>query len=174
MIQHTPHYLLFAEASANRASLFTWRFVLQDIDSERRLSASDQEFSVSRERLELLAVVRGLEAIDGPARVTLVTKSRYVARGLRKGLSQWRETDWRWERFGSLVPVRDADLWQRVDTALGFHDVNCQTWHFEEQIEPSEEEPTDTIRTAPQDQRRRTIRFRSRRPQRHALLGASA
>src|SRR5690606_23293920 len=86
------------------------------------------------ERLELLAVVRGLEALDGPARVTLVTKSRYVSRGLRFGMTEWRANDWQWERFGRVVPVKDHDLWQRIDRALLFHQVECQAWQFEEGV----------------------------------------
>jgi hypothetical protein len=93
---------------------------------------SDEETAACGERLELLAVVRGLEALDGPAQVTLVTKSRYVSRGIRCGLTEWRANDWQWERFGRIVPVKDHDLWQRVDRALLFHKVNCQAWQFEE------------------------------------------
>jgi hypothetical protein len=92
---------------------------------------SDEESAMCGERLELLAVVRGLEALDGPARVTLVTKSRYVSRGLRFGMTEWRANDWQWERFGRVVPVKDCDLWQRVDRALLFHQVQCQAWQFE-------------------------------------------
>jgi len=131
MTSNSPHYLLFSEASRDRCSLPTWRFVLQNVESQRRFVAADSEPCDCSERLELLAVVRGLEALDGPARVTLVTKSRYVSRGIKKGLAQWRENNWRWERFGRIVPVRDHDLWQRVDRALQFHEVNCQAWQFE-------------------------------------------
>jgi len=93
---------------------------------------ADEETAACGERLELLAVVRGLEALDGPTRVTLVTKSRYVSRGIRSGLAEWRANDWQWERFGRIVPVKDHDLWQRVDRALLFHAVDCQAWQFEE------------------------------------------
>lgn len=127
-----PHYLLFAEASRNSNSAQTWRFVLQDLATHRRFCATDTEPAACGERIELLAVVRGLEALDGPARVTLVTKSRYVSRGIKSGLAEWRASDWQWERFGRTVPVRDHDLWRRVDRALEFHEVDCQAWHFEE------------------------------------------
>jgi len=137
MTSKLSHYLLFAEASRNRRTAQTWRFVLQNLTTERRFSAFDSEEEASSERLELLAVVRGLEALEGPARVTLVTKSRYVSRGVKLGLDEWRANNWRWERFGKIVTVRDADLWQRVDRALEFHQVKCQTWHFEEETRES-------------------------------------
>jgi ribonuclease HI len=78
------------------------------------------------ERAALLAVVRGLEALEQPSRVTLVTTSRYVARGLQFGLSEWRETDYCWEHFGSVQPIRNADLWRRVDHAMQFHQISCR------------------------------------------------
>lgn len=98
---------------------------------------SDHEPEACVERLELLAVVRALEALDGPTRVTLVTKSRYVSRGLRTCLTEWRANEWQWERFGRIVAVKDYDLWQRIDRALLFHKVECQPWQFEES-DPSE------------------------------------
>ena len=117
--------------------------MLQNVESQRRFSAADSEPCDCGERLELLAVVRGLEALDGPARVTLVTKSRYVSRGIKRGLAEWRANNWRWERFGRIVPVRDHDLWQRVDRALQFHEVTCQAWQFETiEIEPERETET--------------------------------
>ena len=134
MTPNSPHYLLFAEASRSDRPVQTWRFVLQNVETQSRFSATDSEMTECCERLELLAVIRGLEALEGPSRVTLVTKSRYVSRGLKSGLTEWRNNNWCWERFGRIVPIRDQDLWQRIDRALQFHTVNCQAWHFEEQL----------------------------------------
>jgi ribonuclease HI len=126
------HYLLFSEARVEvRQGI--WRFVLAQVGTSDSLSATDVEPIACRERLELLAVVRGLEAIDQPARVTLVTGSRYVSRGLKRGLADWRAADWQWERFGQLVAVRDHDLWRRVDRALQFHRLDCRLWHLDGQ-----------------------------------------
>ncbi len=129
----SPHYVLFSEVvsgrtQGDRAAPTGWRFVLTSVDGRQRLVASDVEADASRERLELLAVVRGLEALDQPSRVTLVTGSRYVQSGLSQGLVQWREQDWQWERFGQFVPVANRDLWRRVDRALEFHKVDCRRW----------------------------------------------
>jgi ribonuclease HI len=124
------HYLLFAEATIDPSQGGSWRFVLENVATGETFSATDAEPIECHERLELLAVVRGLEAIDHSARVTLVTKSRYVNRGLKRGLSDWRANGWHWERFGRVVPVRDHDLWKRVDRALNYHQVDCRLWQF--------------------------------------------
>jgi ribonuclease HI len=125
-----PHYLLFSDASAQAGEL-RWRFVLRSVGNGDCFSTTDSEPANSRSRLELLAVVRGLEALDQPSQVTLVTRSRYVTRGIGRELNQWREKQWHWERFGRQVPIRDRDLWQRVDRALEFHQVECVRWRFD-------------------------------------------
>ena len=125
-----PHYLLFSE-SCRKSSQGQWRFVLQSIDGGDQLEAADAEPNAKGERLELLAVVRGLEALEQPSRVTLVTPSKYVNRGLTYGMEEWRANDWQWEHFGEMVPVKNRDLWQRVDRALVYHQLECRTWRFD-------------------------------------------
>ena len=81
-----PHFLLFSEArsarmegsaqtsaQANESGL--WHFVLESVDGSSKLEATDEEPELDPERLELLAIVRGLEALDQPSQVTLVTRS---------------------------------------------------------------------------------------------------
>ena len=133
-----PHYLLFSESgvgkrgtkSSGLARPGSWRFQLESIDGRATFSAMDEETGMSGERLELLAVVRGLEALDQPSQVTLVTNSRYVSHGLRFGLAGWRESSWEWEHFGRRTPVANADLWQRIDRALAIHRVRCRSWRL--------------------------------------------
>lgn len=137
-----PHYLLHAETHRSPRGLPRWRFTLQSVTGDERLTAADSELDTRRGRLELLAVVRGLEAIGQPARVTLLTRSRYVSRGLRRQLAQWREHHWQWERFGSMAPIRDYDLWRRIDRALEFHQVECCVWQ-------ADDAPTRNSRPAP-------------------------
>ena len=94
------------------------------------IAAADVEPDVWGERLDLLTVVRALESLDQPSRVTLVGCTRYVEQGIIYGLAEWKESGWRWEWFGQMVPVRDADLWQRMDRILQFHRVDCGQRRF--------------------------------------------
>ncbi len=126
----TPHYLLFSE-SCRQNEQGQWRFVLQSIDGSEQLEATDAEPDVQGDRLELLAVVRGLEALEQPSRVTLVTPSKYVNRVLAFGLEEWRANNWEWEHYGEMVPVKNRDLWQRVDRALQYHELECRVWRFD-------------------------------------------
>ena len=126
----SPHSLLFSESPETNEP-GRWRFVLRASDGSRRLVVDEVEPEIRGERLELLTVVRGLESLDEPSRVTLVTRSTYIREGIRYGVSEWRKNGWRWESFGRMVPVKNADLWQRIDRAMQFHRVECRIWRFD-------------------------------------------
>ena len=130
-----PHFVLYSEASSSRDTRGGepdgWRFKLAPVGAGHELTASDVEPDLRGERLELFALVRGLEALDQPSHVTLVTSSRYVRMGLAHGIDEWRNNGWRWERFGQMTPVKNSDLWQRIDRALRFHRVECRTWRVD-------------------------------------------
>ncbi len=126
----TPHYVLTAQASRTEG-LGRWRFVLRPIDGSQAIEVTDVEPDVWGERLDLLTVIRALESLDQPSKITLVGCTRYVRHGIEFGLSEWRENDWRWEWFGQMVAVRDADLWQRMDQILKIHQVECGQRRFD-------------------------------------------
>jgi len=125
-----PQYRLYTEAGVAHQP-GRWRFVLYCPDCETPLEAEDVDPVARGERLELLGVVYGLEALDQPARVVLMTPSVYVREGIRYGLPQWRRNDWQWESFDKMVPVKNCDLWQRVERAMRFHEVECRTWRID-------------------------------------------
>lgn len=148
-----PHeYLLFTEALRHSSGRMMWRFLLLRAGSDQTTSASELVDEESAARTELLAVVRGLEAVDGPANVRLFTSSQYIQRGFSRGLAQWRSQRWHWERFGRRVPIRDCDLWQRIDHALAFHTVESQLWgeaaHVGQQLAS---DPADNLATEVHD-----------------------
>jgi ribonuclease HI len=130
MDARAPHYLLYSQADHEHEP-GRWKVALKTSAGKELFSATDCEPEIRGERLELLAVVRGLEALPHPARVTLVTTSRYVRRGLAYGLEEWRAGDWLWESYGKMVPVKHVDLWKRLDQALKFHQVEFRCWRVD-------------------------------------------
>ena len=103
-----------------------WHFVLEPIHNGVRIEADDIEPGVFGERLNLLAVVRGIEALEQPSNVTLITPSKYVGRGIRRDIRVWKENNWQWDRFGQRVSVKHADLWQRIERAMQYHRIDCR------------------------------------------------
>ncbi len=122
--------------SLNRFTLITqtgvggdphrWRFTLRTPDGHDEMTAEDQEPDAVGDRLELLTLVRGLEALNQPSHVTILTRNRYIREGLLRGLADWRENGWHWECFQQQVPIKNKDLWKRVDQSLQFHTVDCR------------------------------------------------
>lgn len=129
------HYLLFSE-TGHTEEPGKWRFVLRAAGSVDQFEACDQEPNVAGERLELLTVIRALESLDRPSRVTLMTPDPYIRQGIRFGLPEWRNSGWRWEFYGRMVPVKHGDLWQRMDQAMRFHQVELSRWRIDRAHRP--------------------------------------
>jgi ribonuclease HI len=134
-----PKYKLFLEAERNNHP-GGWRFVLQPSDNARRIEADDVEPEVRGERLLLLTVVRALEALDQSSQVAIHGSSAYLRQGVQFGIAEWRANDWQWERFGQMTPVKNADLWKRMEHLLDFHTIEFQRRRFD----PPHEAPSGT------------------------------
>ena len=128
-----PHYLLLCESKSKSSQTGQggrWSFVLEQLGGSQRIEVAEDEPGVHGERLQLFAVVRGLEALEQPSCVTLVTSSAYVGRGIRVHLPTWRENGFQWERFGIMTPIKNQDLWMRVSRDMAYHQVECRIWNF--------------------------------------------
>lgn len=150
----TPHFLLFSETVSSTSTADQggkWRFVLQPLNGKNQIEANDDEPGAAGDRLELLALVRGLEALDQPSQVTVLTRSRAIQSGIRFGIENWRENAWQWERFGQMTPVKNQDLWKRIDHALQIHTVICRAWKCDEsddlQVSGTAEQPVSPVET---------------------------
>jgi ribonuclease HI len=74
--------------------------------------------------MELMAAISALEALNGPSTVDLHTDSKYVIDGINKYIHNWKRNGW---RTADKKPVKNVDLWQRLDAALKPHQVR---WHW--------------------------------------------
>ncbi|MEM6688252.1 MAG: ribonuclease HI [Planctomycetota bacterium] len=117
-------YCLWCDADSLSLEDGLWRFELRNQHAGETFEAEDRD-SGDLNRLHLLAAVRGLEAIEGPADVVLMSQSRYLVRSLSDSLPRWRAGNYSWEHFGRRVAVQHADLWRRIDHALGIHQVEA-------------------------------------------------
>lgn len=120
-----PHFFLRTDVH-EEADRGEWKFVLTAADGSATFEVCDCEEGLRGERLELLAVVRALESLDQPSYITLAAGGRYVRRVLSQGLDEWRRNGWMWECYGELVPIKNRDLWQRLDRCLGFHKLETR------------------------------------------------
>ena len=99
-----------------------WGVVLRWKDHEKELFGGEAE--TTNNRMELMAAIRGLESLRRGVRARLFTDSTYVRDGITTWIHNWKENGW---RTAAKKPVKNVDLWQRLDAALARHDVD---WHW--------------------------------------------
>jgi len=95
-----------------------WGALLQFGDHEKELCGG--EAHTTNNRMELQAAIEGLEALTKATDVRLTTDSEYVKKGLTEWLPQWKRRGW---RTAAKKPVKNADLWQRLDLAVARHTI---------------------------------------------------
>ncbi|OHB65894.1 MAG: ribonuclease HI [Planctomycetes bacterium RBG_13_63_9] len=100
-----------------------WAFVLRHVASGREREGFGAERETTNNRMEMTAVIRGLESLKRPAHVELVTDSIYVGRGLSEWLPKWKANGWRRRAGKGWAQVKNEDLWRLLDELLGRHRV---------------------------------------------------
>ncbi len=95
-----------------------WGVILRHGDTERELSGGAAE--TTNNRMELTAAIEALEALKRPCAVRIYTDSVYVKDGITKWITGWKRNGW---KTAAKKPVKNVDLWQRLDAALGDHDI---------------------------------------------------
>ncbi|MDC0012436.1 ribonuclease HI [Octadecabacter sp.] len=75
-------------------------------------------------KMELMAAIASLEALAGPSKITVVTDSSYVKDGITKWIFGWKSRGW---KTAAKKPVKNEDLWKRLEAATTRHDV---TWEW--------------------------------------------
>ncbi len=89
---------------------------------ERELKGGEAD--TTNNRMELLAAINALEALERPSTITVVTDSAYVKGGITEWLRSWKRNNW---RTATKKPVKNEDLWRRLDEAAARHQVTW-TW----------------------------------------------
>lgn len=89
---------------------------------ERELKGGEAD--TTNNRMELLAAINALEALERPSTITVVTDSAYVKGGITEWLRNWKRNNW---RTATKKPVKNEDLWRRLDEAAARHQVTW-TW----------------------------------------------
>lgn len=81
------------------------------------------ESQTTNNRMELTAVIRGLEALKRKCKVVIITDSRYVEQGITEWLAGWKRSGW---RTAARQPVKNRDLWESLEQLVGQHQVSWQ------------------------------------------------
>ncbi|VAW02692.1 Ribonuclease HI [hydrothermal vent metagenome] len=103
-----------------------WGVLLQAVENgevrkERALKGGEAD--TTNNRMELLAAINALEVLERPSHLTIVTDSAYVKNGIEAWLHGWKKNGW---RTANKKPVKNVDLWQRLDDAQARHQVRWE------------------------------------------------
>ena len=95
-----------------------WGAILTYNGVEKELSGGEQ--LTTNNRMELMAAIAALEALKRPCTVALHTDSQYLRQGITGWIHGWKKNGW---KTADKKPVKNAELWQRLETALGRHKI---------------------------------------------------
>ena len=98
-----------------------WGVLLRYGATEKTLFGGEPD--TTNNRMELMAAIMALEALTAPCHVVLTTDSRYVMDGITKWMVNWKKRGW---KTASKQPVKNADLWRRLDAACEKHTIEWQ------------------------------------------------
>lgn len=98
-----------------------WGVLLRYNGHEKTLYGAEP--MTTNNRMELMAAIQALESLKRPCRVRLTTDSQYVQKGITEWLANWKKRGW---RTAAKQPVKNVDLWQRLDAAIGGHQIHWE------------------------------------------------
>ena len=99
-----------------------WGAVLRYGAVEKELNGSEEQ--TTNNRMELMAAIRAIEAVKRPCEIHLHTDSEYLRQGITSWIHSWKARGW---KTADKKPVKNVDLWQRLERAIETHDVK---WHW--------------------------------------------
>ena len=109
-----PHVVIHTDgACSGNPGPGGWGAILTFGDHEKELKGG--EANTTNNRMELMAAISALEALKKPCRVDLHTDSQYLRNGIMTYIAKWKQNGW---RTADKKPVKNIDLWQRLDAAL--------------------------------------------------------
>ena len=119
-----------------------WAAILRFGEVEKELSGGDA--NTTNNRMEMLATIRGLEALVRPVSVDIYTDSTYVRDGITKWIHNWKRNNW---KTSAKKPVKNDDLWRTLDGLMEKHDVRLH-WVKGHAGHPENERADDLARAA--------------------------
>lgn len=95
-----------------------WGAILRYGDREKEIYGAER--NTTNNRMELMAAIRALESLTRTCEVILTTDSQYLRKGITEWLPQWKRRGW---KTAAKEPVKNQDLWERLEKAIGQHKV---------------------------------------------------
>ena len=119
----TPGVVIYTDgACSGNPGPGGWGAIL--LYGDKRKEMKGGELATTNNRMELMAAIQALEALTKPCKVELHTDSQYVQKGIHEWIHSWKRRGW---MTADKKPVKNADLWKRLDSAAAQHSIK---WHW--------------------------------------------
>jgi len=99
-----------------------WGVLMRYGDKEKTLCGGEAD--TTNNRMELTAGIEGIAALNEPCKIAVTSDSTYVLKGIQEWMPAWKKRNW---KTASKKPVKNVDLWQKLDAVITQHDID---WHW--------------------------------------------
>lgn len=103
-----------------------WAYILHHVATGTRAEKNGGSSRTTNNRMELRAVLHGLQRLKRPCLVRLVSDSKYVLQGMQEWMPGWKRRGWKRQEGRKLKPVKNADLWKQIDEEMSRHTIRYE------------------------------------------------
>ena len=119
-----PEVILFTDgACSGNPGPGGWAYILRHLGTGKNKEASGADLTTTNNQMELMAVIQGLQTLQRPTVVKVVTDSSYVEKGLSEWMHRWKNNHWRRKTSSGYKAVKNVEFWQELDRLDRLHTI---------------------------------------------------
>ena len=103
-----------------------WAFILRHVTSGKTIEKTGATLQTTNNQMELQALIEGLQSLQRPTRVHVVTDSTYLKQGLTEWIQNWKRRGWKRKTSNGLKPVKNVEQWKQLDALTQMHKLSFE------------------------------------------------
>ncbi len=103
-----------------------WAFILRHVTTGKTMEKTGATLQTTNNQMELQALIEGLQSLQRPTRVHVVTDSTYLKQGLTEWIHNWKRRGWKRKTSNGLKPVKNVEHWMRLDELTQIHKLSFE------------------------------------------------
>lgn len=103
-----------------------WAFILRHVPTGKTMEKTGAVMDTTNNQMELQALIEGLQSLQRPTRVHVVTDSTYLKQGLTEWIRNWKRRGWKRKTSNGLKPVKNVEQWKQLDELTQVHELSFE------------------------------------------------
>jgi len=103
-----------------------WAFILRHVTTGKTMEKTGATLQTTNNQMELQALIEGLQSLQRPTRVHVVTDSTYLKQGLTEWIQNWKRRGWKRKTSNGLKPVKNVEQWKQLDELTQIHQLSFE------------------------------------------------